>query len=123
MLAFLNPKIIATIALIACIIFGAKYIYNSGYEKAELKYQKMLTEFSLQAEKLRTQEEVIKTEVVTKYKDRVQTIKEIETQIITVTDTKLAEEAKLEVIIMNGKPILNFARCLNGEVFLGTVIS
>lgn len=98
MLAFLNPKIIATIALIACIIFGAKYIYNSGYEKAELKYQKMLTEFSLQAEKLRTQEEVIKTEVVTKYKDRVQTIKEIETQIITVTDTKLAEEAKQCVI-------------------------
>jgi uridylate kinase len=37
--------------------------------------------------------------------------------------SELAQDAKLEVIIMNGKPILNFARCLNGEVFLGTVIS
>ena len=37
--------------------------------------------------------------------------------------SKLAEEAKLDVIIMNGKPILNFAKCLNGEAFLGTVIS
>jgi len=37
--------------------------------------------------------------------------------------SKLAEEAKLDVIIMNGKPILNFAKCLGGEPFLGTVIS
>jgi uridylate kinase len=37
--------------------------------------------------------------------------------------SELAQEAKLDVIIMNGKPILNFAKCLNGENFLGTVIS
>ncbi len=37
--------------------------------------------------------------------------------------SKLAEEAKIDVIIMNGKPILNFAKCLGGEPFLGTVIS
>lgn len=98
MTAFLNPKILAAIAFIACILFGAKYIYDSGYEKAELKYQKMLTEFSLQAEKLRVKEEVITTETVTKYKDRVQTIKEIEQQIITVTDAKLFEESKQCVI-------------------------
>lgn len=98
MTAFLNPKILAAIAFIACILFSAKYLYDSGYEKAELKYQKMLTEFSLQAEKLRAREEIIKTEVVTQYKDRVQTIKEIEQQIITVTDTKLSEEAKHCVI-------------------------
>lgn len=37
--------------------------------------------------------------------------------------SKLAEEIGLEVIIMNGKPIDNLARCLNGEKFMGTVIS
>lgn len=34
-----------------------------------------------------------------------------------------AEEAGIEVIIMNGKPIENLERCLNGEKFMGTVIS
>ena len=37
--------------------------------------------------------------------------------------SRLAMEAKLPVIIMNGRPILNFANCLNNEPFLGTVIS
>jgi len=37
--------------------------------------------------------------------------------------SKMAEEKGIEVIIMNGKPIDNLAKCLNGEKFLGTVIS
>ena len=37
--------------------------------------------------------------------------------------SKLAEEMGIEVIIMNGKPINNLARCLDGEKFMGTVIS
>ena len=36
--------------------------------------------------------------------------------------SKMAEEEGMEVIIMNGKPIDNLAKCLNGEEFLGTVI-
>lgn len=35
----------------------------------------------------------------------------------------LAEEAGIEVIIMNGKPIEDFKKCLDGEKFKGTVIS
>ncbi|MFH1201211.1 MAG: UMP kinase [bacterium] len=37
--------------------------------------------------------------------------------------SKMAEEEKMTVIIMNGKPIDNLAKCLNEEKFLGTVIS
>jgi len=37
--------------------------------------------------------------------------------------SKMAEEDGIEVIIMNGKPIDNLAKCLNGEKFLGTIIS
>ncbi|HEV7702175.1 MAG TPA: UMP kinase [Candidatus Paceibacterota bacterium] len=36
--------------------------------------------------------------------------------------SKDAEEAGIEVVIMNGKPIDNLANYLNGEKFLGTVI-
>src|SRR3989339_38356 len=36
--------------------------------------------------------------------------------------SKAAEEAGMTVIIMNGKPIDNLAKCLNGEKFMGTVI-
>jgi len=35
----------------------------------------------------------------------------------------IAQEEKITVVIMNGKPIDNLAKCLNGEKFLGTVIS
>ena len=34
-----------------------------------------------------------------------------------------AQENGIEVIIMNGKPIENFEKCLNGEEFSGTTIS
>ena len=37
--------------------------------------------------------------------------------------SKQAEEMGMKVVIMNGKPIDNFANYLNGEKFLGTVIS
>ncbi len=37
--------------------------------------------------------------------------------------SEVAEKEGMEVIIMNGKPIDNLAKCLNGEKFLGTVIS
>ncbi len=37
--------------------------------------------------------------------------------------SKMAEEASVEVAIMNGKPIDHLANYLNGENFLGTVIS
>ena len=37
--------------------------------------------------------------------------------------SKMAEEEGIEVIIMNGKLIDNLAKCLNGEKFLGTIIS
>jgi len=37
--------------------------------------------------------------------------------------SKTAEEAGIEVVIMNGKPIENLEECLNGEAFQGTVIS
>ena len=35
---------------------------------------------------------------------------------------KEAEESMIEVVIMNGKPIDNLTKCLNGESFQGTVI-
>lgn len=37
--------------------------------------------------------------------------------------SEMAEKEGIKVIIMNGKPIDNLAKCLNGEKFLGTVIS
>lgn len=37
--------------------------------------------------------------------------------------SKDAQEAGISVMIMNGKPIDNLAKCLNGEKFQGTVIS
>ncbi|MEK7564244.1 MAG: UMP kinase [Patescibacteria group bacterium] len=37
--------------------------------------------------------------------------------------SKMAEAEGIEVIIMNGKNIPNLAKCLNGEEFMGTVIS
>ena len=37
--------------------------------------------------------------------------------------SKMAEEAGIEVVIMNGKPIDNLANYLKGEKFLGTIIS
>jgi uridylate kinase len=37
--------------------------------------------------------------------------------------SKMAEKEKMTVIIMNGKPIDNLAKCLNGEKFMGTIIS
>jgi len=37
--------------------------------------------------------------------------------------SKLAEEMGVAVVIMNGKPTNNLARCLDGEKFMGTVIS
>ena len=37
--------------------------------------------------------------------------------------SEMAEKEKMEVIIMNGKPIDNLANYLDGENFLGTVIS
>lgn len=37
--------------------------------------------------------------------------------------SEIAEKEGMEVVIMNGKPIDNLAKYLNGEEFLGTVIS
>jgi len=37
--------------------------------------------------------------------------------------SKIAEEEKITVVTMNGKPIDNLAKCLDGEKFMGTVIS
>ncbi len=39
------------------------------------------------------------------------------------TASEMAEKEGIEVVIMNGKPIDNLAKFLNGEKFLGTVIS
>jgi len=39
------------------------------------------------------------------------------------TAAEVAEREEIEVTIMNGKPIDNLAKCLNGEKFLGTIIS
>jgi uridylate kinase len=39
------------------------------------------------------------------------------------TASKMAEEEGMEVVIMNGKPIDNLLKYLNGEKFLGTIIS
>jgi uridylate kinase len=36
--------------------------------------------------------------------------------------SEVAEKDGMEVVIMNGKPIENLEKCLNGEKFLGTVI-
>lgn len=36
--------------------------------------------------------------------------------------SRMAHEAEIEVNIMNGKPIDNLAKCLNGEKFMGTII-
>src|SRR3989338_5737845 len=36
--------------------------------------------------------------------------------------SELAEREGMEVVIMNGKPIENLEKCLNGESFLGTII-
>src|SRR3989344_117633 len=37
--------------------------------------------------------------------------------------SEMAQEAGIEAVIMNGKPISNLAKCLAGEPFPGTVIS
>ncbi len=37
--------------------------------------------------------------------------------------SELAEKENISVVIMNGKPIENFAKCLSGENFMGTIIS
>ena len=37
--------------------------------------------------------------------------------------SELAQKEGMEVVIMNGKPIDNLVKCLNGEKFTGTVIS
>lgn len=37
--------------------------------------------------------------------------------------SKMAQEEGMSVIVMNGKPIDNLAKCLNGEKFMGTIIS
>ena len=37
--------------------------------------------------------------------------------------SKMAEKERMEVVIVNGKNIPNLEKCLNGEKFLGTVIS
>lgn len=37
--------------------------------------------------------------------------------------SEMAEKEGMQVFIMNGKPIDNLAKCLNGEKFMGTVIS
>src|SRR3989338_42772 len=37
--------------------------------------------------------------------------------------SEMAEKEGITVMMMNGKPIDNLAKCLNGEKFLGTVIS
>ena len=39
------------------------------------------------------------------------------------TAAEAAEKEGIEVMIMNGKPIENLSKCLNGEKFLGTIIS
>ncbi|HTE48753.1 MAG TPA: UMP kinase [Candidatus Paceibacterota bacterium] len=39
------------------------------------------------------------------------------------TASEVAQREGIEVIIMNGKPIDNLAKCLNAEKFLGTIIS
>ncbi|MFA6077008.1 MAG: UMP kinase [Candidatus Paceibacterota bacterium] len=39
------------------------------------------------------------------------------------TASKMAEEEGMQVMIMNGKPIDNLAKCLDGESFIGTLIS
>ncbi len=39
------------------------------------------------------------------------------------TASEVAEREGIEVIIMNGKPIDNLAKCLKGKKFLGTIIS
>ncbi|MCC7160723.1 UMP kinase [Candidatus Nomurabacteria bacterium] len=36
--------------------------------------------------------------------------------------SKMAQEEGISVCIMNGKPIDNLAKCLNGEKFMGTII-
>lgn len=37
--------------------------------------------------------------------------------------SEMAEKEGIQVMIMNGKPIDNLAKCLNGEAFNGTIIS
>jgi uridylate kinase len=37
--------------------------------------------------------------------------------------SEMAEKEGMQVMIMNGKPVDNLAKCLNGEKFMGTIIS
>jgi len=37
--------------------------------------------------------------------------------------SEVAQKEGIQVMIMNGKPIDNLTKCLNGEQFLGTIIS
>lgn len=39
------------------------------------------------------------------------------------TASEMAQKEGIEVVIMNGKPVDNLAKCLNGEKFMGTIIS
>ena len=64
-------------------------------------------------------------EIVKHYLDRINRFNQQLNIYLHINENalKLAEEAGMEVVIMNGNPITNLANYLNGEKFSGTVIS
>lgn len=82
------------VLIVASMLFSAIYsTYKWGYSSAEQKYAIIIQDQKNKIEELNKKEVLIEKEVVTKYVDRVRTIKEIETKIIEVTRDVLQQEA------------------------------
>lgn len=83
-------KVIAGFAAISCVLALCFY---AGYRKAEDTYTKIIDAANQKAELLSEKEIVIEKEIVTVYKDRVQTVTKVEEKIIEVTKDVLQEES------------------------------
>lgn len=92
-------KGIGLLAIVSVLSFGAKKIYDFGYNQADAKMQILVAERDrtiaqqkMLIAELELQEVVIEKEVVTVYKDRVKTITKVKTEIVEVIRDVLGPE-------------------------------
>jgi hypothetical protein len=92
-------KAIIAVGLVAAMAFAVNTVYQWGYGKADAEHQTTIANLRAEVERqksriteLELKEGVVTTEVVTVYKDRVKTIKEVETKIVEVIRDVLGPE-------------------------------
>lgn len=92
-------KGIGAVVILSMISFGAKKIYDMGYEKADSQMRILVAERDrtianqkLVIAELELQEVVIEKEIVTVYRDRIKKVKEVETKIVEVIRDVLGPE-------------------------------